>query len=713
MPGAEHRLSRPGWRRGLLWLAFGGLLLALLVTAALLARRFQEDQAQQQLELEADTLANDLRSGLARNVQTLQSLAFQPMSAGEWWGPALEILEQNREMALLERRDRAMHVVVSRSSPFHIQPPEAPPRSARQAEVAAACTLARRSRLSSYTAAYDWHLASGKVEKAMDMCMPKLIDGELVGYLVVAYSLPGLQTELLDSTATRGRTTELADMENHHWVSATAQRQAPTQVAEHVLELNGHVLVLQLERPRSALSLTPWSITSLVGGMSALIVLVAALLGRDMTLRLKAEHGLAEALAVRKAMENSLVTGLQARDLQGRITYVNPAFCHLVGLSADQLLGNAHPLPYWPTDMAEAHKRHKAAQHTGAAASPQGIESTFVRPDGAAFPVLIFETPLLNAQGTHTGWMSAVLDLTEQHRAEAASRASQEQLQATARLASVGEMASLLSHELNQPLSAIASYAAGSLNLLAQAEHPPEAVAQDMAEAMTRIREQAERAGRVIRSVGNFVRRREQASGLVREPVALHNLVQTVLPLVNLQAKRDGIRVVVDIATDCPELLCDRTMVEQVLLNLARNGMQAMTTPNPDTGTDHSTPAHLRTLTLSAQPAAQPTGADTAQALGAATGAVAPWVEIGISDHGHGLSDAVAQRLFTPFFSTRAQGMGLGLSLCRTVVEQHGGTLTHAPAQPCGTVFRMTLPTVAAGMAANMGMGPGGGARPA
>ena len=113
-------------------------------------------------------------------------------------------------------------------------------------------------------------------------------------------------------------------------------------------------------------------------------------------------------------------------------------------------------------------------------------------------------------------------------------------------------------------------------------------------------------------------------------------------------------------------------MIEQVLLNLARNGMQAMPAeePLPTSG--------LRTLTLSAQRHTLPDGK--------------PRVQFAVTDHGAGLPDDVAANLFTPFFTTKAEGMGLGLSLCRTVVEQHGGTLAHTPAQPCGTTFCFTLP---------------------
>ena len=296
----------------------------------------------------------------------------------------------------------------------------------------------------------------------------------------------------------------------------------------------------------------------------------------------------------------------------------------------------------------------------------------FQRSDGTRFPVLIIEAPLIDAQGVQTGWMSAILDLTEQRRVEELNRASQDRLQATARLATVGEMASLLSHELNQPLAAIASYATGATNLLEGGAG--EVPVDDLRQAMRRIGEQAERAGRVIKSVADFVRRREQ----VREPVAPASLFEAIAPLLGLRAKKLGIRVHTDLAADLPAVLCDRTMVEQVLLNLARNGMQAMPDGDPPARSG------LRVLTLSARPA-QP-WRDSERSPRKA------WVEFAVTDHGQGLSEAVREKLFTPFFTTKTEGMGLGLSLCRTVVEQHGGALVYEAAQPRGTTFRFTLP---------------------
>jgi two-component system, LuxR family, sensor histidine kinase DctS len=257
--------------------------------------------------------------------------------------------------------------------------------------------------------------------------------------------------------------------------------------------------------------------------------------------------------------------------------------------------------------------------------------------------------------------MSAVLDISEQRRVEELSRASQERLQATARLATVGEMASLLSHELNQPLAAIASYATGSMNLLQHAPPP----AADLELAMQRIAEQAERAGRVIKSVHDFVRRRDQA----RQPVDPRALVDAILPLVNLQARKLGVRVESAVPAGLPKVLCDRTMVEQVLLNLARNAMQAM---------DEARVAQpwllLQVRVVTAGEAGK------------------RWLEFSVADCGPGIAEEVKQQLFTPFFTTKAEGMGLGLSLCRTVVEQHGGALVFDANVPQGTIFRFTLP---------------------
>jgi two-component system sensor histidine kinase DctS len=429
------------------------------------------------------------------------------------------------------------------------------------------------------------------------------------------------------------------------------------------MDLPGHTMVLRLDSWRGAPDLFPNVLTALVTAMAIALVTVLVMLARDMRRRQRVELDLADALAFRKAMEDSLVTGLRARDNEGRITYVNPAFCEMVGFEAQELIGQSIPAPYWPPEMVDEYGQRQALRLAGNAPPREGAESVFMRKNGERFTVMIFEAPLINALGEQTGWMGAVLDVSEQRRVEEMSRASQERLQATARLATVGEMASLLSHELNQPLAAISSYATGSMNLLQEAAVKDPQLADTLSSAIQRIGQQAERAGKVIKSVHDFVRRRDQA----REAVTPRALLDDVMPLVILQARKLGVRVVVHCPSDLPSVLCDRTMVEQVLLNLARNGMQAMAGDTPH-----------KVLTLSVRPAA--------------SHANNRWVEFWVADLGHGIPEGVAEKLFTPFFTTKQEGMGLGLSLCRTVVEQHGGFLSHHANSPRGTVFSFTLP---------------------
>jgi two-component system sensor histidine kinase DctS len=318
--------------------------------------------------------------------------------------------------------------------------------------------------------------------------------------------------------------------------------------------------------------------------------------------------------------------------------------------------------------MVGEYQQRQAVRLAGNAPPREGFESVFIRKDGTRFPVLIFEAPLINVLGKQTGWMSAFLDISEQRRIEELSRASQERLQATARLATVGEMASLLSHELNQPLAAISSYATGSLNLIKQPQGETASSAMgDLQMALERISEQASRAGKVINSVHDFVRRRDQD----REIIHPRLIMDAVMPLIQLQAHKLNVRVTTQMAPQLANVLCDRTMVEQVLLNLARNGMQAMDDPQ----------CLSRVLTL--------------QVKRAGSSLSHGWIEFSVIDLGLGISPDIAKQLFTPFFTTKSEGMGLGLSLCRTVVEQHGGHLDYEAHLPQGTIFRFTLPTAA------------------
>jgi two-component system sensor histidine kinase DctS len=579
----------------------------------------------------------------------------------------LLLLSQNRAWLRVERRDLQGLILDASVSPFKPTLFDAQTRMNEQAEIVQTCLRSKRLNGPAYSRSYFVPQANGIGLEVMEMCTPILVQGRAVGFTLLTYWLQEiLATELGE---TYGRRNEISFIEpdgTRLAVHGTLPRAKRLFTATQLLDLPGTTLMLRMDGRRAAPDRFPNILPALVLAMSVALVSVLVLLVKDSRRRLKAERDLADALAFRKAMEDSLVTGLRARDLKGRITYVNPAFCQMVGFDADQLLGQSAPMPYWPPEMVGEYQQRQAVRLAGNAPPREGFESVFVRKDGSRFPVLIFEAPLINVLGQQTGWMSAFLDISEQRRIEELSRSSQERLQATARLATVGEMASLLSHELNQPLAAISSYATGSLNLMQHPEfsgtHPP---LSDLQMAFERISEQAGRAGKVINSVHDFVRRRDQD----KEIVTPQAIIDAVMPLVQLQAHKLQVRIETKFGERLSPILCDRTMVEQVLLNLARNGMQAMDHPN----------CRKRLLTL--------------QVKRAVSSDSHGWVEFAIIDMGIGISPDIAQQLFTPFFTTKTEGMGLGLSLCRTVVEQHGGHLEFEAQEPCGTLFRFTLPT--------------------
>jgi two-component system sensor histidine kinase DctS len=312
--------------------------------------------------------------------------------------------------------------------------------------------------------------------------------------------------------------------------------------------------------------------------------------------------------------------------------------------------------------MAEYESRFR--QVLSGHATPQ-FETVFQRSDGVRVPVLVFEAPLVDSDGRHTGWMSSILDITDRKRAEELSRQQQEKLEAGARLATMGEISSMLAHELNQPLAAISSYTAGALNVLARADDNAKAAGTGgldtgmLRRALEQANTQAQRAGRIIRSVHEFVKKREPR----REAVDIRQVVDGIHALVELQARQSWAQLVVDIAPGLPPVLADRVLLEQVLLNLTRNAMEAMQETEPQ----------RRLLRIVA--ASAPGGG----------------VAVSVIDQGHGIAPEVAERLFSPFFSTKAEGMGMGLSVCRTAIEFHGGTLTHAANPAGGTVFTFTL----------------------
>jgi len=674
---AARAEAPPRWRRAWLW---GALLAGLIVAQSLLVAltvHYRTGRAQQEVEVAAANGAVEASRLLDRDLQAILALPDDDDVAA-WRARADELMLRQNEVLRVERRNAALQITAAVDS--RVRPPlfSQFSRAEVQLEAEIACKSALRRAGPTYSSTYFVPHSDGLGIEVIDVCIAERVvehGTQPGGFVTATISLPGLLERLAAEPWARHH--ELAFVEGDGAMLAHSRAHVGAGVyrATRVMTLPGATLQLRLDSAAARPSLIPDLVTALVVGLSLMLLGLVLVLARDVRKRARVETALAESLALRKAMEDSLVTGLRARDLEGRIRYVNPAFCTMVGYSAAELLGAATP-PYWPQDELAEYRQRQQKRLSGAAPleAREAFETVFVHKGGERIPVMIFEAPLVNSAGRHAGWMSSVLDLTAQRRAEDLSRQQQDRLQAAARLATLGEMASLLSHELNQPLAAIAAYATGSLNTMDAVNDVREVDADTWAmlqQAAQRIAEQAERAGRVIKSVHDFVRRREH----VREPVAVDTLFDAVLPLVRLQARKSAARIEIDLPAGLPRVQCDRAMIEQVLLNLARNGIQAMLAGDDERLGESAAPV----LTLRARVSGE------------------GWVCLSVLDRGPGIGDDVARRLFTPFFTTRIDGMGLGLSVCRTIVEQHGGALDFenqrdGAGRVTGALFRFTLP---------------------
>jgi len=660
------------WRRVLPWAALVLLIGVAQSLLLVLTVRNEHDREQERAEAAAAGAAADVRMLLSHDLQSLQAILWERPGPERWRAEAADLLRARRELLRVEWRERGQSISQAVESPYRGPLFSLLRRRDLDADTEAACAAALRLSAPSWSRSYFVPQPAGLGLEVIDVCLPAApgVGSGEPHAMVATLALGTVIEEAVGPDIARLHEISFVEGDGTRLARAGVPRGGGVYVAERLVDLPGSTLALRVDSAAAGPRLLPNLATSLVFGLSLALAAVVALLVRDVRRRSAAEERLGEELALRRAMENSLVTGLRARDVAGRITYVNPAFCAMVGFSAEQLIGQDTP-PYWPPEMRAAYEARHAQRISGGVSHQElrdGFETTFMRQNGERFPVLIFEAPLIGPAGRQTGWMSAVLDISAQRKVEELSRQQQERLQATARLATVGEMASLLSHELNQPLAAIASYATGSLNLIDDAAGAPESpdvpTVAMLREATQRIAEQAARAGRVIKSVHDFVRRREHS----REAVACDELVGAVLPLVRMLARKSGTLLELALGEPAPRVVCDRTMLEQVVLNLTRNAIQAMDTVPPAD----------RVLQIAAT----------------ARGA---WVRFDFTDRGTGIAPEVATRLFTPFFTTKAEGMGIGLSLCRSVIEQHGGALDFehlrdAAGGVTGTRFSFTLP---------------------
>jgi len=355
---------------------------------------------------------------------------------------------------------------------------------------------------------------------------------------------------------------------------------------------------------------------------------------------------------------NSVGEGIYGVGLDGRTRFVNAAMERITGWRAEDLVGMEH---------------HQVMHHTRLDGSPYAAsecpvyatfrddrprfvdDDLFWRRDGTSFPVEYSSNPIHDEAGRTVGAVVVFRDMTERREAAEKLRRHQLELAHVARLSTLGEMASGIAHELNQPLTAITANARACVRLL----ETRGATQEHCSDVLDRIAAQAERAGEVIRHIRHFVRKEEPDI----RPARLAGMLETVIGLVRPEAQRAGVALTLDLTPDAEWVLAQEIQIEQVIINLARNAIEAMA----------EIPDEQRHLTLR-------------------TRRMDTQVEIQVRDTGPGLGSDVAERIFEPFVTTKAQGMGLGLSISSGIVAAHGGQLVVDSVPGGGATFSFKLP---------------------
>jgi PAS domain S-box-containing protein len=617
--------------------------------------------------------------------------------------------------------------------------------------------------------------------RANDLIFPVQQGSSDIGAFIALQSLDTLLRVTLPNSFTARYSLTLVDANNREVLSNTSIRPTDRKISGAInLELPNNRLGLNIVAYRDDSAWLSYLPAVLILVLTLIASITLVLLRRHAYHRAETEEQLRAAYAFRQAMAQSMITGLRAIDLEGRITFVNAAFCRMTGFDEAELVGIKPPYPYWPDEEFNKLQNNIDVALAGQAPA-SGFEMRIMRKSGERFDVRLYFSPLIDTAGNQIGWMASMNDITEPKRARVeleraherfvtvingldtavhvadasnseilfANRAfqhifgfdtvgrdsafvtaacrpapeallinpatlspddlpcelfdgeiqhalsghwyhiherairwvdgrtvrvqiaaditdrkhidevnlqQQKRLEQTSRLITMGEMASSLAHELNQPLSAIANYCAGCVKRMQSGNYRFD----DLLAAMQKASDQAERAGKIIRRMRDMVKKSDPN----RQPVALTELVDEARAFADIEAQRTSTQLLVDIPENLPKIVVDRIMIEQVLLNLVKNGIEAM----------HGVPIERRCLRLKARQLDE------------------RMVEVSVIDQGHGIAEGDIEKIFAPFYTTKSEGMGIGLAICRSIIEFHQGRLWVEPRREGGTVFRFTVP---------------------
>jgi len=397
---------------------------------------------------------------------------------------------------------------------------------------------------------------------------------------------------------------------------------------------------------------TRWVYSSIFPVMEGEKVVEVFCMDVDMSERKRAEQALRNSEAMLQSVFRAAPMGIGV--VSDRIVgWSNEQVSVLTGYARDELEGRSARMLYEDQEEFERVGRVKYAEiaegRTGT------VETRWKRKDGALIDVLLSSAPI-DPNDLSAGVVFTATDITKRKKAE---QHAQERLAALAhvsRLSTMGELASALGHELNQPLAAIINYANGCVRRLQSGSGGP----NELMTGLESIASQATRAGEIIRHIRDFVRRAEPQQSVVD----LNEVVREVRSIADVEARQGGVQLRFQLEGHLPEVMVDSIQIQQVILNLIRNGIEAMSSAAPG----------RKVLTVR-------TGRTDGDRL-----------EVSVSDLGPGLPGEGADRLFEQFFTTKPEGMGMGLPISRSIVEAHGGNLWAASNPEGGAIFTFTLP---------------------
>jgi len=761
------------------------LFLAAIVSAFWYLRAEEVEREQESVRRDVEYAQQRVRLRLLERQEQLMRLARdasnREIDSAEFRSRAESLVSQFPELQAISWIDDRRRIKAGYAAPsVHPAQQHLPGEVLRPGEVETNYALARELR----QPVFSQPGAGQDPNPTLQLHIPLFDQGLFAGDLLGEFSIDGLLRYGVPPEVSAKYAVSLLDAKDRLLAGNTVNpREAGARLLPWTEQNNefsvpvspvGNGLVLRAQAYRTSQGFVGNGLFYLVAALSVLTAWMLIGTWRHTRRRLQAQQALVSETNFRRAMENSMPTGMRVLDLEGRITYVNAAFCAMTGWNENELVGQTPPFPYWlESDREIMNERLEEELH--GRALPGGFQVRVKRKAGGVFNARLYVSPLIDARGHQTGWMTSMTDITEPTRireqlsasherfttvlealdasvsvaplgseellfanklyrlwfgsntvghlgmvaqagvpasakhddelddvdpfaglpldtltgaqpasneifvpelgkwlevrsryltwvdgrlaqlviatditqrrdAEEQAAAQADRAQTASRLITMGEMASSVAHELNQPLTAIANYCNGMMSRIRGQQIDPESLLA----ALDKTAKQAQRAGQIIQRIRSFVKRSEPN----RTPAEVSTMVSEAVELAGIELRRRNVRLNHYVAARLPTVRVDPILIEQVMVNLLKNAAEAIDLADR--------PLARRSVELRVLPKVIE-GQDA--------------VEFSVQDTGMGLAPEVMDRLYEAFFSTKPEGMGIGLNLCRTIVESHRGRM--------------------------------------